>query len=290
MNDTNPDLLAAVDALTKPDVLTRFTGTDHDHDWLELWRSTTPEERLAMREFNASRPRAERRPIPKSVKTGELWCPWCEVTVSERPGAVIPEQIDRHDDAPLLDQLEQLIRGSLGDNRAKGAQSGGSPINLSAYGLWQSIDSTVRGWMADLGARPGKSITLAQLLRSWYTLRLAGTHPVGEDEQFRSKVALWETAVRDILDPPTQIPYMGQACPLCGQTSAPGTDGDGDAVALWAFLRPTYRMEGSYGLCKACGEVLARDNDPLRLRQKMNGTINGKPAFAIHSTETPTTK
>ena len=57
------------------------------------------------------------------------------------------------------------------------------------------------------------------------------------------------------------------------------------AVALWAFLRPAYREEGSYGMCKACNRVLATDPDPLALRRIMNGTVQTGKVGLLYSTE-----
>jgi hypothetical protein len=290
MNDPTRDLLAAVDALTEKDRVPMLRGNSHDHDWLELVRVLTRQERDEIKAANAKLPKKDRQKVPRTVKTGEWWCPFCEAVVAERPEEPA-ETINRRDDAPLLDQLEERVRGSLGDGGVKGANTGGSPIDIAAFGLRNRIDRDVRKWLKDLGASPGKNLTLAELLRTWHTFRLAGVYPVGEDDVFRVKLEGWETEIRDILDPPTQIPYMGQACPLCGETRAiktidAGNDVDEDTVALWAFLRPKYRTEGSYGLCRACGTVLARADDPITLRRKMNGTINGKGAFLAHSTTT----
>lgn len=73
---------------------------------------------------------------------------------------------------------------------------------------------------------------------------------------------------------------------MCGESRAvKEIEGDAeDTVALWAFLRPAYREEGSYGLCKACDTVLARDPDPLMLRQKMNGTVETGKVGVVYST------
>lgn len=277
--DTDRTLLDAVDALTKPFVLARYTGTDHDHEWLDLVRPTTREERAEAKKA--------KRSLGRTLKTGELWCPWCDTVVSERPDYEPRERISRHDDPPLLDQLQDRIRTTLGDAGTPGANTGGSPIDLTAFDKEREIGKEVRGWIEKLGARPGGDLTLNQLLRSWYLLRMGGVNPVGEDDRYRVTLEKWRTAILDILDPPKQIPYRGQACPLCGESQAVKVvEGDADdAVALWAFLRPAYREEGSYGMCKACGQVLARDDDPLALRRKMNGTVQTGKVGLIYVTD-----
>lgn len=279
MTDTPSTLLDAVDALTTPVVLARFTGTDHDHEWLDLVRPTTREERVEAKKA--------KRKLGRTLKTGEFWCPWCDSAVTERPDHEPERRISRRDEPPLLEQLQDRIRTTLGDSGTRGANTGGSPIDISAFDKAREIDRDVRYWIEQLGGRPGADLTLTQLVRSWYLLRIGGVTPVGEDDRYRIILEKWATTVRDILDPPEQIPYRGQACPLCGETSAVKTvEGDADdAVALWAFLRPAYREEGSYGMCKACNRVLATDPDPLALRRIMNGTVQTGKVGLLYSTE-----
>jgi hypothetical protein len=169
----------------------------------------------------------------------------------------------------------------------KGANTGGSPIDVAAFDLHKRIDTRIREWITTLGGRAGQDLTLAQMLRSWYTLREMGVRPVGEDDRFVPTLAGWRTAILDILDPPDQVPYRGEPCPLCGETRAV-KDFDGvveSTVALWAILRPAYREEGSYGLCRACDQVLGRDSDPVMLRQKMNDTVRTGKVGVMYSTE-----
>jgi len=262
---TEDRLLAAVDALTKPHVVARYTGTDHTHEWLPLVRETSREERHAAKR--------KRQKLARTVETGEWWCMWCDTVASTKPDEAETETIDRRDEDPLLDQLAARIGTTLGDSGTRGARTGGSPIDVDAYDEYAKIDATIRGWYRDLGATPGRGLSLVQLLRSWYVLYRAGHAPVGDDDAKARIIETWRTKILDILDPPDQIPYRGQPCPVCGETRARNEQGgvEQDTVALWAFLRPAYREEGSYGLCKACKTVLARNRDPLALRSRMNG-------------------
>lgn len=276
-----PTLAVAVLALTRPDVLLRKRGEEHQHQWVQLTRPLTTEERAARKK--AKKPftildeddtgRMVRKPV--TISLPEHVCKWCDATTlaPDTPDPI--ETVDRHDDEPLLDQLEAAVRPFLGDGGA-GSKGGMSVlVNVEAFNRYDEIDGRIRAWLMTLGGTPGKGLSLAQLLTSWHTLYISGVQPVGEEDRYRDVVVRWQTEIRDILDPPTQIPYRGQPCPVCGETRAvvPGDLGPEETVALWAFLRPKYRDEGSYGLCKACKTVLAREDDPLDLRARMNGAV-----------------
>lgn len=269
MTENNDNgLLLAVEALTKPDILTRYTGDAHDHFWSELVRPVTPEERAAAK--------AEKRKLPRTVGTGVWWCMFCDETRDQKPSGDMTQRIDRHDDPPLLDQLEARVRTSLSDGGAAGSGGASVLVDTSAFALVSRITEKLHTWYTELGASAGNKIPLVQLVRSWYALYLGGHQPVGDDLRRQVILERWVTEIRDLLDPPDQIPYRGQPCPICGETRAI-RDLDGevtDTVALWAVLRPRYREEGSYGLCRACNTVIATSSDPLQLRARMNGAFN----------------
>ena len=274
---TDNPLLDAIDALTKPDTLLRHRGTEHEHFWAELVRNTTPDERAAAK--------AAKRKLPRTVGTGEWWCMFCDETRDEKPDEnEAPRTIDRQDDPPLLVQLEARIRSTLSDGGAPGKPGSSMLVDQAAFDLASRIRNRLTGWAEDVRVSAERTVPLGALLRRWYAAYAASDHPVGDDDRRARVVAGWVTEIRDLLDPPDQIPYRGQPCPLCGETRAI-RDLDGevtDTVALWAVLRPDYRPEGSYGMCRACGEVIARSADPMQLRARMNGAI--APATRLTAT------
>lgn len=274
---TDNPLLDAIDALTKPDTLLRHRGTEHDHFWAELVRDTTPDERAAAK--------ATKRKLPRKVGTGQWWCMFCDETRDEKPDDAPPARtIDRQDDPCLLDQLEKRARTTLSDGGAAGKPGSSMLVDPTALDLANRIRRRISEWAEDLGAHGVPQLSLARMLRWWYVAYTSSPYPVGDDDRKAHTVAGWVTAIRDLLDPPDQIPYRGQPCPLCGETRAiRELEGEvTDTVALWAVLRPDYRAEGSYGMCRACDQIIVRSPDPLQLRAQMNGAI----APATHLTRT----
>lgn len=265
-----PTLLDAVEALTRPVVTVRSTGADHDHEWRPVTRPLSREE-------NAER-KAAKMPARSKLETGSWWCPWCDTEVTEKPDGATGRTINRREDASLLEQLHTAITSSIGGNGSGQLAHTRTPFDVGALNLHGAIDERVRAWLLMLDAKPGKDLTPSALLTGWHVLYRAGIHTETEDGRYAHILRGWRTAILDILDAPEQIPYIGQACPLCGETRARILIAGEveDTVALWAFLRPAYREEGSYGLCRACRTVLATDTDPIRLRARMNGAI--KPA------------
>lgn len=266
--DPQAELLSATDALIKPFVLAAYRGTEHDHQWQALTRPPTNDELAECKRL--------KKPVRRKVDTGEWWCQWCDTTVTERPTNATVSRIDRRDDLPLLEQLHNAITSDIGGGSGEGQLAHTrTPFDVGALNLHGAIDERIRAWLQDIGGAPGKGLTLSQLLTSWRVLYMSGVNTDTDMSRYARILDRWKTGILDIIDPPNQIPYRNQPCPLCGETRAlVNVGGDvEDTVALWAFLRPEYRDEGSYGMCKACREVIVRDTDPIRLRARMNGAI-----------------
>jgi len=135
-------------------------------------------------------------------------------------------------------------------------------MDFGAFALYEDIDGRIRSWMAELGAKPGKHVTPAQMLRTWYTLWNAQIHTDSLTNSYASILEGWADAIKDKLDPPKRIELMAP-CPACGAEFvnvglklADGSD-DPDDVERVRVLNAVERekIEDSFAMCAACNRV-----------------------------------
>ena len=236
MSEPETDLLAAVDAITKPVILVRWQETGHDHEWEPVLTGLTP--------------------------TGEYVCRWCD-TITTTPTHSPPEKVVRRRmEEPLLDQLQAAVASSLGgDGFGKSARER-VPIDTSALMLYEMIDGRVRSWLDELGARPGKTVTVTQALRTWYVMWSAGHHDDHLEDRYRSVIVSWEQQIMDKLQPPKRIEITAP-CTVCGKEwmnvglkLSNGAD-DPEDLEMVRVLNAVERstLEESYAVCRACSTV-----------------------------------
>lgn len=252
-----PDLLSAVDALTKPVKLVRLQDTDHDHEWIELTRPTTTQER-----DEARRQKPPRKLPPTMPLAGQYRCQWCD-TVTSAPRVRNSEQtLRRRTELPLLDQLRDAVASDQGQSGGKKPGREQVPVDIAAIQMYENIDGIIRAWLLELGARPGKEITLTQALRSWYTLWAVSQHVEGIERRKRVTLEGWAVQVRDKLQPPKRI-ELTAPCPECGfewinvgLKRADRSDDPEDLEyvrTLTAVERPS--LDDSFAVCQKCDTV-----------------------------------
>jgi hypothetical protein len=259
VNEVTQDLLSAVDALTKPVTLVRWQDVGHDHEWVQVVRPTTPEERAESRKKNPNQNAPLTVPVP-----GLYACEWhSPVLTTTQPQHRLPEQaVRRRTEASLLDQLKDAVASDKGQGGGRKPGREQVPIDVAALALYEFIDGRVRAWLDELGARPGKDVTPAQALRSWYTLWTAGQHVDGLEVRYRTVIEGWKQQILDKLQPPKRIELMAP-CPICGKEwmniglKLPDGSDDPNDIEQVRVLSAVEResIDDSYALCQACDTV-----------------------------------
>ena len=182
--------------------------------------------------------------------------------VAEWQGDGDQRRIFKRTDPPLLERLQAAIVSDTGGNGSGKAARERAPLDIGALTLFDGIDGRARSWLDELGARPGKDVTLTQVLRSWYVMWSAMNPSDGLAGSYLNVLDGWVTAIEDVLSPPTRIEIMA-ACPVCGGEwmnvglkLANGDDDPNDIErvrVLAAVERET--INESYALCRWCDHV-----------------------------------
>jgi hypothetical protein len=157
---------------------------------------------------------------------------------------------------PLLKQLDESIRSSLGAGSAGGRLAfEGAILNMAALFTAMKISSQIGDWCRLVDVRPVKDSS--NDLRAWYVASLSRDISEGSRKVQVKQLEKWAGQIRALLDPPKEWD-LPDACPLCGATEW------WDSKTGTKFLRPLivqYRATGAdmiqraKGLCRACEAV-----------------------------------
>jgi hypothetical protein len=163
---------------------------------------------------------------------------------------------------PLLLQLDEAIRGSIGIGGSGALKSQRNMLDADALFRFSLISSQIKDWARQVKApvTPDASETL----RAWY-LRYTDKTANGAGERFYVKqLRSWKTQIETKLEPPRVRELLdgsnqSQACPICGATEWWNPDDPKlpyrhPVVILYRPYKSGW-VEDAQGMCRACGEV-----------------------------------
>lgn len=149
----------------------------------------------------------------------------------------------------LLVTLGKAVASTSGKGSAPGGTRTGSPVDLGAMTLLDSIAAVVHANVPSAHDPIARCRPVSARLITW--AEQAAGDPTEEDillEHCRR----WIYDIRRYLEPPKEVPLRGVACANCGVYESYERDEDGDLVAtpsLTAYASETpVRVE-----CSACG-------------------------------------
>lgn len=132
----------------------------------------------------------------------------------------------------LLDMLEEAIASDSGRGTAAGVSRTGSPLNVGALHLWDSISTVVAEHWPGHGVLARHGTPLVQRLTEWVQ-EVAGT----DSEPHLLEMCLWWAAqIRQQLEPVHPVPLRNTACLQCKAVTIPTQDEDGGTVLQPALL------------------------------------------------------
>lgn len=141
-------------------------------------------------------------------------------------------------EAPLLYMLERAVASDQGRGSVSGVSGVGGVLNLAALDLWRSICAVVGEHWPGRGDLQQASTPLIKRLELW-TASLAGT----DDEVYLMDLCYsWHQSIRDLLEPPKEVPLRNVTCPTCKRNRVLVENADREYVyqpPLIAYLSET---------------------------------------------------
>lgn len=233
MSEALHDLREAAHRLTHPQTRLMWQGDGHDHEWQAVTDRQSRE------------------------RTGEYKCLWCDAVTTAPDHAPAGTKVVKQVDEPLLDQLAAAVASDVGRSQTSGSARSMVPINIAALQLVGGIDERVRAWLEEIGAHPGRKVSLRELVASWLVLYSAGQREDAEVDNYRRVIHGWETAIRDTLQPGKRL-ELTFPCTVCGQEfiNVGLTDDPNDIEMVRALnVVEGDTLDESYAMCKACKTV-----------------------------------
>lgn len=133
---------------------------------------------------------------------------------------------------PLLQMLEQAIASDSGRGTAAGVSRTGSPLNVGALHLWDSISTVVAEHWPGHGVLAMHKTPLIDRLIAWVQ-EVAGTD---SEPHLLEMCQWWAGQIRQQLEPVNPVPLRNTACLQCKAVTIPTQDEDGGTVLQPALL------------------------------------------------------
>lgn len=133
---------------------------------------------------------------------------------------------------PLLQMLEEAIASDSGRGTAAGVSRTGSPLNVGALHLWDSISAVVAEHWPGHGVLAQHKTPLIDRLTEWVQ-EVAGTD---SELHLLEMCTWWAAQIRQQLEPVHPVPLRGTACLKCKAVTIPVQDEEGGTVLQPALL------------------------------------------------------
>ena len=141
-------------------------------------------------------------------------------------------------EAPLLYLLERAVASDMGRGSVSGVSGVGGVLNLAALDLWRKVCAVVAEHWPGRGDLQQANTPVIQRLEVWAS-SLAGT----DDEIYLLDLCHnWHEAIRNLLEPPKEVPLRGVTCPTCKRNRVLVENADREYVyqpPLLAYLSET---------------------------------------------------
>lgn len=156
---------------------------------------------------------------------------------------------------PLLQQLDEAIRGTIGIGGSKSLASQRSVLDADALHRFVMISTTIKDWCRTAGAKSGNDAS--SNLKAWFLAWDDKTADGSGERYYVSRMNSWKAAIESKLDP-ARIRELPDRCPVCDASDwFDPTDKLRYLHPLIVRYRPTGAnlIQEAEALCRSCAEV-----------------------------------
>jgi hypothetical protein len=155
---------------------------------------------------------------------------------------------------PLLDQLDEAIRGTVGIGSSGSLANERSALNADAFHKAVMITTLIRDWATVAKIEYRRDTPPADLLRTWYTRYTQQEHEQDVIGWHIRTMMSWVGQIETMFDPP-RTQDLPNACPVCGAKTW-WQDGQEYPRPLIITYRDDVDMIGNAkGMCRSCETV-----------------------------------
>ena len=179
------------------------------------------------------------------------------LTKTQRSKVIQGETVHTVELPPLLVQLDEAIRSSMGGASTSGASLAfeGAPLNTSALFEAMKISTQIKDWCRLVKVTPVKDSR--QDLTAWYMAASRNTVDLDHERHYVKTLTGWANKITSILNPPRERD-LPEPCPICGADAwYDPKDGKRYLRPLIIRYRPTDddMLNTAKATCRACAEV-----------------------------------
>jgi len=156
--------------------------------------------------------------------------------------------------APLLDQLDAAIRGTVGVGGAGALANERNMLNADALYRASMITTLVKDWARIVGIQTRPTDLPGPLLDQWYVLFMQKVHSAELVRWHERKMQEWANSIEGMLDPP-RTRDLPNACPICEADTWWLNGNEYPRPLILTFHDGPRMIEDGKGLCRSCEAV-----------------------------------
>ncbi|TFD80700.1 hypothetical protein E3T54_02865 [Cryobacterium sp. Sr8] len=173
--------------------------------------------------------------------------------IQDNPDGPQPTKMVEVVDAPLLEQLDAAIRGTVGVGGSGSLPNERNMLNGDAFERMRVISGQVNGWARMAGAVVDKD-SLSNTLRTWHAKFIGTPREAHVVAMYTGTMNKWAAQIIATLNPPRQRD-LPNACPVCSADTWWMSGNEYPRPLILTFHDGPDMIDNGKGMCRACEAV-----------------------------------